>query len=69
MFHVQVKFSEEKKRNFILFLFLFYLVDGGWTTWTSWSNCSLNCSGGIQVRTRYYIIYHTIQSYEHNIYK
>ncbi|CAF4070391.1 unnamed protein product [Rotaria sp. Silwood2] len=27
-------------------------IDGGWTTWTSWSNCSLNCSGGIQTRTR-----------------
>ncbi|CAF1679281.1 unnamed protein product [Rotaria magnacalcarata] len=27
-------------------------INGGWTTWTSWSNCSLNCSGGMQTRTR-----------------
>lgn len=27
-------------------------INGGWTSWSSWTNCSLNCSGGIQTRTR-----------------
>ena len=27
-------------------------VDGGWTTWTDWSDCTKSCGGGEQEKTR-----------------
>nr|XP_022335242.1 semaphorin-5B-like [Crassostrea virginica]XP_022335250.1 semaphorin-5B-like [Crassostrea virginica]XP_022335258.1 semaphorin-5B-like [Crassostrea virginica]XP_022335266.1 semaphorin-5B-like [Crassostrea virginica] len=27
-------------------------VDGNWSVWTPWSNCTANCNGGIQTRRR-----------------
>ena len=27
-------------------------IDGGWTNWTEWTNCSADCGGGNQTRTR-----------------
>ena len=27
-------------------------VDGGWTDWTEWTDCSKDCGGGEQERTR-----------------
>ena len=28
------------------------IVDGAWTTWTSWGTCTVTCGGGSQDRTR-----------------
>ena len=31
---------------------LFIQVNGGWSPWTSFSECSASCAGGIKTRTR-----------------
>ena len=30
----------------------FPLVDGNWTSWTPWGNCTLHCGGGEIIRSR-----------------
>ena len=32
--------------------FSFFLVDGNWGEWSSWSDCTKTCGGGEQLRNR-----------------
>ena len=37
----------------LLLLLLFSsIVDGGWSDWTIWGDCTDECNGGVQTRTR-----------------
>ena len=38
--------------NFILFIETSAVVDGGYSEWTKWSECSQSCGGGVKVRAR-----------------
>lgn len=31
---------------------MYIILDGGYTVWVEWSECSATCDGGVQVRTR-----------------
>ncbi len=33
-------------------LYSFHLTDGQWSDWTTWSDCSETCGGGIRMKTR-----------------
>ena len=43
-------FSQARSPKHITFCFV--LVDGKFSTWSKWSNCSKSCGDGVQVRTR-----------------
>ena len=32
--------------------FNYFIVDGGWGSWTAWSTCNVTCDSGTQMRTR-----------------
>ena len=38
---------------FILFFILSILVNGGWSSWSPWSECNVKCGRGTQRRVRY----------------
>ena len=31
---------------------MYTTVDGDWTSWSDWSECSISCNGGTRIRTR-----------------
>lgn len=35
-----------------LFLYFPFIVNGGFTTWSNWTECSASCGGGVSSRTR-----------------
>ena len=39
-------------RKLIFFLLLFFAVDGGWSSWSTWSGCLPKCGKGSQKRMR-----------------
>ena len=43
--------SDFKDKKFII-LYNFVTVDGGWSEFGDWSECSSKCGGGTQTRTR-----------------
>ena len=40
--------------HFLLVIYknYFHLVDGGWTEFSDWSDCTATCGGGTEIRTR-----------------
>ena len=35
-----------------IYILIYSLVNGGYTDWTGWSDCSTSCGGGERLRTR-----------------
>lgn len=34
-------------------IYIFFLVNGGWSRWHTQSKCSVSCGGGVKVQVRY----------------
>ena len=49
---IRLQYSHQIKLLSDIYSFLKFIVDGKFTTWTSWDTCTLTCGTGSQGRTR-----------------
>ena len=44
--------ASERFYNFIVFFFFLLVINGGYTHWSEWSECSASCGDGTRMRFR-----------------
>ena len=49
---LQMQIINSFARNAWLCLYFFLAVNGGWSQWSSWTDCTVNCGGGTRTKTR-----------------